>query len=232
MSQELTLSQVKAVLPHRQAKLVTQDTIDEINKLARDPEYGVDFLDLYRDHLNILVQDQRRNSDKYLQAIKFFYLVEGGLTLTDAYILVFPERFEARMASKKDFVKADITSEASRFNATKMLNDIRKAATVPIQLIHRHTLYEAIAVEANIMRTAKSELVRQKAAAHLIDVLNPIEEQTLNIQVEDGSKSAIEELRLATSRLASAQFDRIHSGTPVKDIAESVVVTIEAERVE
>lgn len=229
MSQELTLSQIKAVLPHRQAKLITQDTLNEINKLAKDSDYGEDFIDLYRDHLNILVQDQRRNSDKYLQAIKFFYLIEGGLSLTDAYILVFPERYEARRASKRDFTKADMTSEGSRFNATKMVNDIRKAATVPIQLIHRHTLYEAIAVEADIMRNAKSELVRQKAAAHLIDALKPAEEQVLSIQVEDGSKSAIEELRLATSRLASAQFDRIHSGTPVKDIAESVVITIEAE---
>ena len=103
--------------------------IEEIIKLSEDPEYGQQFVECYIDHLNVLSEVSNRSHDNYLQAVKFFSLVENGDTLTDAYIKVFPERYQQRVTRYGDEgteAKDAIRGEASRYNRTKLLNEIRK----------------------------------------------------------------------------------------------------------
>ena len=114
-----------------------------------------------------------------------------------------------------------MNSEASRYNKSVLVNEIRRVACVPVQLIHRHLLHEAILETAHIMRHAKSDMVRQKAAATLIAELKPPEDQQINIKVNDGSSSIIEELRKATEALAAEEYRAVRAGRPMKDIAES-----------
>jgi hypothetical protein len=219
MSTDLTLDLVQSQLKPKQRLLVGQETIEEINKLANDPDYGEEFLDVYLDHLNILKENTRRSHDQYLSAVKFFSLVEAENSLTDAYIKTFPDRFHARKKNQEGFDKSIMRGEASRYNASQMVSEIRRVATIPVQLIHRHTLHEAIMVQAELMRTGKSEFVRQKASAVLIAELKPTEDATLNIKVEDGSTSVIEELQKAAQALAMQQRDSVATGTPIKTIS-------------
>jgi hypothetical protein len=72
-------------------------------------------------------------------------------------------------------------------------------------------------------------MVRQKAGATLIAELKPTEDQTININVDDGSKSAIQELREATEKLASAERRSVDAGVPMRDIANSVIIEGEIE---
>ena len=116
------------------------------------------------------------------------------------------------------------SAEASRFNKTRLVNDVRRMSAIPIQLIHRHILHEAILSQAHLMRTSRSDMVRQKAGATLIAELKPTEDQTININVDDGSKSAIQELREATEKLASAERRSVDAGVPMRDIANSVII--------
>jgi hypothetical protein len=67
-------------------------------------------------------------------------------------------------------------------------------------------------------------MVRQKAGATLIAELKPTEDQTININVDDGSKSAIQELREATERLAAAERRSVDAGVPMRDIANSKII--------
>lgn len=227
--QKLELAAVRSVLLPAQRTNMTAEALDEIHKLAEDPSYGEEFLDLYMNHLNILGSSVTRSHDGYVKALKFFSLVESGHKLVDAYIKTFPERHAARGANtdpaSEQAHKDMMRSEASRYNRTKLINEIRKAATVPVQLIHRHVLHEAILEQANLMRTAKSEMVRQQAAACLIKELKPSEEHVLNVQVQDGAKSAIEDLVRATEQLAKAQREKVIEGKlDLKDVAEAVIV--------
>lgn len=219
VSKELVMSQV----PKNKKFLVTEKEIEEINKLSQDPNYGQEFIESYMDHLVLMKNNVKNNHQQYLSAVKFFTLVQGGNTLKNAYILTFPDRWEQRQknASDPDFI---ITTEASRFNKSKLVNDIREMSAIPIQLIYRHLLHEAVVETANIMRTARSEGVRQKAADTLIRELKPSEDQVLKIGVEDGTKSAIEELRQATERLVNAEKQSIDAGISVKHIAESRII--------
>lgn len=229
MSKELTLDLVQSLIKPNQKLTVGEETIAEVQKLAEDPAYGEEFLDCYLDHLNIFKENPRRSHTQYLHAVKFFSLVESGLNLTDAYITLFPERYEDRKknypAEERD--KAIMRGEASRFNSSVLVNEIRKVATVPIQLIHRHTLHEAIIVQAELMNNARSEAVRQKASACLIEQLKPGEDHVLEVKVDDGTSSAIEDLRKATEALAVQQHNRVVAGMPVKEVSSAKLTAVE-----
>lgn len=77
------------------------------------------------------------------------------------------------------------------------------------------------------MRTSRSDMVRQKAGATLISELKPTEDQTININVDDGSKSVIQELREATEKLAAAERRSVDAGVPMRDIANSNIIEAE-----
>ncbi len=231
MTKELSLDLVQSQLKPQQKLTVTQETLDEINQLASNPDYGPEFLDSYLDHLNIFKDNPKRSHTQYLSAIKFFSLVESGNSLTDSYIKTFPDRFDARKQNypfdERD--KSIMRGEASRYNNSMLVNEIRKVASIPVQLIHRHILHEAIIEQAYLMRSAKSEMVRQKAGATLITELKPQEDHVLSVKVDDNTESIIDELRKAAEKLTIAEFQSVNAGVPLKDIADSVIVTVEAD---
>ncbi|NOQ48132.1 MAG: hypothetical protein GQ576_03180 [Methanococcoides sp.] len=234
MTNELSLDVVQSQLKPQQRLTVSQDTLDEINKLAENPEYGPEFLDCYLDHLNIFKDNPKRSHTQYLSAIKFFSLVEAENTLTDAYIKTFPGRYEDRCKNKpyEDRDKSIMRGEASRYNNSMLVNEIRKVAAIPVQLIHRHVLHEAILEQADLMRNAKSEMVRQKAGACLITELKPMEDQVLNVKVEDNTGSVIEDLRKAAEKLAAAEYQSVMAGVPLKVIADADIITDTTEVLE
>lgn len=232
---ELSLDLVKSQLTPTQRLTVNQEALDEIHRLAEDPDYGEEFIDSYLMHMNVWKENNRCTHERYINAVKFFTLVESRNSLTNAYIKVFPERYEQRRKNHPEAEEADksfMRAEASRYNNSVTVNDIRKIATVPVQLIHRHILHEAILEQAKLMRSARSEMVKQKAGATLIAELKPTEDATLKIEVDDGSKSAIEDLREATIALAIAERRSVEAGVPLSEIAERKIIDVTPERVD
>jgi hypothetical protein len=230
---ELSLEVVQSQLTAKGKLQVTAETIEEMNKLIHDPDYGPEFMESYMDHLQVLADAPRNDHKQYLNAIKFFSLVEADNSLTDAYVKVFPERYERRRLGnmEKENVKQLLRGEASRYNGSKLLSEIRRVATIPVQLIHRHLLHEAILETANLMKNARSEMVRAKAADTLIRELKPSEDQVLKVEVADGSTSVIEELAKATAAMAAAAQQGIMAGIPLKQIAGSKIYTVEEDDV-
>ena len=234
MSTELTLDIVKSQLIPQQRLLVDESTVAEIKKLSEDPDYDEEFLESYLTHLGVLKEHVKANHPQYVNAVKFFTLVESGNTLNDAYIKVFPERYEKRNNGLPEAEKGKqiINSEASRFNKSVLVNEIRRIACIPVQLIHRHLLHEAILETAHIMKHAKSDMVRQKAAATLIAELKPAEDAQINIKVEDNTTSVIDELRKVTEELAAAEYTAVLAGRPLKDIANSNIIDVTPDEVD
>jgi len=232
MSKELSLDVVRSQLSPKNRLSVNQEVIDEINKLSKNPEYGEEFLETYMMNMKVLKDHVRANHTQYINAIKFYTLVESHNSLIDAYIKVFPERYDDRKASMPDESdpKSYMTGEASRYNASNLVNEIRKLAGIPVNLIHRNLLHEAILETANLMRNASSHTVRQKAAATLIQELKPQEGSQIQVNIGDGSTSVIEELRKAAEKLATAEYEAVVSGSrTLKDIAGTVIITQEED---
>lgn len=226
MSTELTTEIVQTQLAPHQRNMVNDETLEEIKNLATDPDYGEEFLDSYLTHLRVLKDHVKANHTQYLNAVKFFTLMEAENTIVDAYIKVFPERYEQRNRNRPESERGKeiLNSEASRYNKSVLVNEIRRVATIPVQLIHRHLLHEAILETAHIMKHAKSDMVRQKAAATLITELKPAEDTQINVNVNDGSSSIIDDLRRATEKLAAEEYTAVQAGRPLKDIAESTII--------
>lgn len=215
----VSLELLKDQVGKKKSHLITQDTVDEINKLVEDPDYGESFLEQYVSYFNVIENSKEWSTPKYINALKFFCLVEGGNRLTDAYVKVFPERLEARYARNQG--KSDIGGEASRYNASQLVNEIRKVATVPIQLIHRHLLHEAIMTSAKLMHDASvSPMVRQKAAETLIKELKPTDDTNVNIKIgmSDEAKSQQAQLVDHIGRIALQQQQMLAAGLNIEDI--------------
>ena len=219
---KFNLEVLQSQLAPKQRHMINEGTVDELKKFAKDPDYGEEFLDCYRDHLNVLGSNSKYTSNGYMAAVKFFVLLEAGNNITNAYIKVFPERLARR--TNRGETKKDITGEASRYNGTAIVNEIRKIAGFPIQLIYRHLLHEAILDQADLMRTAKSDFVRQKAGEILIKELKPAENSVITIDVEDGARSAIAALHDAAERLAIKERQSIEAGVDITSVIEGKIL--------
>jgi len=207
-------------------KVVTQDTVDELNKLIEDPEYGEEFIESYITHFSVIENNDKWGTSKYTSAIKFFTLVESDMSLTDAYCKVFPDRLQAILDIGKD--RKDISGQASRYNNSKLVNDIRSMATIPVQLIHRHTFYKAIQVAADLMVNARSEMVRQQATATLIRELKPAEETKMQLDI-GVTHNVIDDYELVMRRMAEEQVALINKGADVATITNASIKPIDVE---
>jgi len=229
-SAKLDLEVLQSQLSNRNKNMINEGTVEELKKLLDDPDYGEEFVDCYRDHFNILDSNAKYTSAAYMSAVKFFTLLESDRSIVDAYCLVFPERLKRRL--DRGQTKSDITGEASRYNKTDIVNELRKVAGIPVNLLYRHVLHEAILSQADIMRNAKSDMAKQKAGECLIRELKPADDKVLNIKVDDGSKSAIQALQEATEALVIKERRSIESGTPITDILEAKIIKDEDAEVE
>lgn len=216
----VTLELLKQQIGGNRIHLITQETVDEINKLIEDPDYGEAFLDQYISYFNILDKGSREwSTPKYMNAIKFFCLVESGYNLVNAYVKVFPGRLQARL--NKGQSKRDMGGEASRYNASKLVNEIRRVASIPIQLIHRNLLHQSILVTASLMNdTSVSPMVRQKAAETLIKELKPSEDSNVNIKIGMSDEAKAQQAQLVDhiGKIALQQQQLLAAGMNIADI--------------
>lgn len=214
----LELEVLQDQLGKKKGSLITQETVDELNRLVEDPDYGEEFVDAYSSYFNVLEKNTQWTTPKYMSAMKFFTLMEAGHTATDAYVKTFPERLEARHARGEN--KSAMGGEASRYNASALVNEIRKVATIPVQLVHRHLLHKAIQQQAHLMMNANSEMVRQKAGEVLIRELKPTEDSTVNIKVgmSDEAKSQQAQLVDHIGSIALNQQKMLAAGMNIADI--------------
>lgn len=203
----------------KKGKLVTQDTVDELNKLSKDPDYSEEFVDYYVRYFNILEKSNQWTTPKYMNALKFFSLVEANHSLVDAYVKTFPERLEARHARGEK--KSHMGGEASRYNSSELVNEIRKVARIPVELTNYHTFQQAVRRSVELMNDPSvSPAVQQKAAETLIRELKPKEDSTVNIKVgmSDEAKSQQAKLVDHIGTIALQQQKMLAAGMNIAEI--------------
>jgi len=103
---------------------------------------------------------------------------------------------------------------------------------VPVHILNMDVHQEAVNVQAELMRNAKSETVRQKAAECLIMQLKAPESAKIEIDVNYNNDS-IDELKATTRALALQQLKLIQSGVVTAEhIAHSDIIAKKVEPVE
>ena len=100
-----------------------------------------------------------------------------------------------------------------------------EAASIPFYMINRDYRQQALMVQVDLMKNAKSEMVRTTAASSVLSTLEPPKESKIELSLGEKDVSVIADLRDAVSRLASEQAKVISTGSmTAKQIAATPII--------
>ena len=227
-TKDLTLAQLQASMPKKFRHNVTEDMIKFVNATEGD-----EFRDIYKENLlgfSDVMQLGRYGMTEYLNAVKFVSYKLLGDSNTIAYAKVFPDRYQ-RLVDKNTPMKT-ISSFSTTYNKGALVHKILERTLVPVHILNMDIHQEAINIQAELMRDAKSETVRQKAAECLIMQLKAPEAAKIEIDV-NYSNDSIDELRATTRALAQQQMKLIESGAvTAQTVAHSDIIARKKPEIE
>ena len=203
----LTIEQLRMTMPKKLRHNITPEIIQFINATDGDEFRGV-FKDNLLGFMDVIQHGKFKMSD-YVNAVKFVTHKLLGDTNSVAYSKVFPDRYKSLI--DKNTPAKTISSFTSNYNKGVLVNKIMERTLIPVHILNMDVHQEAINVQAELMRGAKSETVRQKAAECLIMQLKAPEAAKIEIDV-NYSNDSIDELRATTRALAQQQLALIQSG--------------------
>ena len=224
----LTKEQLQGSMNKKFRHNVTDEMINFINATEGD-----EFRSVYKENLigfADVIQNGRYKMADYINAVKFVSYKLIGDSNTIAYAKTFPDRYQ-RLVDKNTPMKT-ISSFSTAYNKGDLVHRILERTLVPIHILNMDIHQEAINTQADLMRTAKSETVRQKAAECLIMQLKAPEASKIEVDVTYNN-SSIDELRETTRALAQQQLKMIQSGAVTAEhIAHSDIIAKRRDTVE
>ena len=224
----LTKEQLQGSMPKKFRHNVTDEMVSFINATEGD-----EFRDVYKENLigfASVIESGRYKMLDYVNAVKFVSYKLIGDSNTIAYAKTFPDRYQ-RLVDKNTPMKT-ISSFSTAYNKGDLVHKILERTLVPVHILNMDVHQEAINTQAELMRTAKSETVRQKAAECLITQLKAPETAKIEVDVSY-SNSSIDELRETTRALAQQQLKMIQSGAVTAEhVAHSDIIARKQDTVE
>jgi len=178
---ELTLEYMQATLPKNHAKTITQETIDEINHLVEDPDYGKHFKESMITSASVLGGKEPWSFEEYMNATKYLSIKALGETDLNAYVKVFPERLQVRLDD--GFDKTVCRGEAGRFNNSMLVNALRGQSQVPFHLRNQGAAQDALDQLLHLMMNARSDVAKVSAATAVLKETRPPEVQQVELQM-------------------------------------------------
>jgi hypothetical protein len=231
MSSGLTLDALKAAMPKRQKRNITQSLVDKLNRLVSDPEERIYFLENLQGYTHVL-QDPHIKLDSYIFAVKYVSYKMMGLTNQDAWIKTFPDRYQRLVDIGKTGVHLRAT--VSGYNKNKIVVQVYEQAMIPVYVANADVFQRAVITQSDLMTDLSvSDKVRSDAANSLMTHLKPPETKKLELAVDIKEDDSLRELRTAITGLAIAQQDSIRSGgSDAERIAKARLINGESERVD
>ena len=225
----LTKEQLSGAMPDKRfRKHITDEVVAVINS-EPDSELRRVFRDNTLTYSSVL-STGKYSLAAYVNAIKFISLKLMGDKASTAYSKVFPDRYQNLV--DKGASASYIASFADNYSKTGLISKIMEQTMVPTHILNAGVYQEAINVQAELMHTAKSELVRQKAAESLMSNLTA--PSPAKVEIDIGySNDVVEDLRATTKALAQQQLKMILNGqSSAKEVAHSEIIAKRVEPVE
>jgi hypothetical protein len=220
----LTLDIVQRALPSHLKRTVTQNLVDELNNIDKDPEVAATIRENFISYTKVL-QEGRFKTDDYLNAVKYASFKLMGDSNQDAYFKTFPQRHHALVA--RGATPQEISAYVSMYAKGKLVNLILEQTLVPTWVLNADVYQKAINCLATEMSTARSEMVRVQAANAILTHLKKPEAVGPLINIDIGNQTGINELRDTLSQLAKTQKELIEKGVSTKEIAAQSIVDAE-----
>ena len=216
---------------------ITDKLVETINMIILDePEVGHLVRENFLTYTKVL-QNGKYSMETYLNAIKFVSYKLMNMTNAEAYMHTYPDRYdklEKRYVGVEGLTQEEFEKKVSSYvyavAKSQLVVTILSQVQIPTKLLNMGLLQEAINVEASLMRSARSEIVREKAANTPIQYLGQEEENKIQIDAGYKKDDIIEQYEVAMKKMVEEQLVQIHKGADVKQIANAV--TVEAEVIE
>jgi hypothetical protein len=222
----ITKDQLAGALPDKRfRKHLTDEVVDLVNSEANSELRRV-FRDNALTYASVL-STGRYSLTAYINAIKFVSLKLMGDKSSTAYSKVFPDRYQNLI--NKGTSASQIACFADNYGNNSLITKIMEQTLVPTHILNAGTYQEAINTQAELMRTAKSEMVRQKAAESLIT--NLAAPAAAKVEIDIGySNDIVDDLRATTKALAQQQLKMILNGqASAREIAHSEILAKKVE---
>jgi hypothetical protein len=228
----IDLNGLKKLVPLRSRRYIKQTHVDLINATLDDQDYKNVLYENFFTWFDVM-HESRYRIESYANAVKYCTHKLMGSSNLQAFIKTFPERYKKLVDQGR--TTNVINGHVGMYNKSELVTKIMERSLVPIWIMNSGILQEAINTQATLMRTAKSEQVRMKAAANLIEHLKQPEKVKVDLNV-GVSNDTVEDLREITRGLAIQQRKIIMSGGMSADEVAAMDVikkeeddTIEAE---
>jgi hypothetical protein len=219
----LTKDMIAGAIPDKRfRKYITDDLVEMINSES-DSEMRRVFRDNVLSYSSVL-STGKYSLAAYINAIKFVSYRLMGDVASVAYSKVFPDRYQALI--NKSASSSQIASFADNYGKNALITKIMEQTMVPTHILNAGIFQEAINVQVELMRGARSETVRQKAAESLITNLKAPEAAKIDIDITY-SNDIVDDLKNTTRRLAQQQMKMIMGGqTSAKEVAHSDIMAV------
>ena len=225
----LTKEQLAGAVPDKRFRRHITDEVVAVINSEPDSELRRVFRDNTLTYLSVL-STGKYSLAAYVNAVKFVSLRLMGDKASTAYSKVFPDRYQNLI--DKGSSASYIASFADNYSKTGLITKIMEQTMVPTHILNAGVYQEAINVQAELMHTAKSELVRQKAAESLMSNLAAPAAAKVEIDI-NYNNDVVEDLRATTKALAQQQLKMILNGqSSAKEIAHSEIIAKRVEPVE
>ncbi len=241
IDEEAMKEKVQAIVesvPVARRNAITPEYIEKLMKVSDDETIRENIIDNYITYASIL-RDGKYHVDKYMQGITFVSFLCWKHTRREAFEKTFPDLYREWIA--RNLTTKDINTRISSYANSKLVTSLLEQVQTPAWLLHAPVYHEAVAVQADLMKNGKSEMVRMQAAnSVLTHMKKPDNLVAVELQgVESSGKSEIEMLRELLIENAEAQKELIRGGqTTAANIAKNkfhpdeVVVDADFEDVE
>ena len=198
----LTLDQVKSALPPGNRNNVTQDMVNQLNALSKDPEEARYIRENFISFSQVLMEGKFRLGD-YVQAVMYVSHKVMGKTNHDAYKLTFPDRYAAMVNSGKP--QKDIASMITAYNKGALVTKVMERAIIPTWILNQDMFQAALQTQFEIMTDPDINPRDRTAAANsLLTHLKKPEvhksELKIDIAVNDGMAAMEKSLRELSQR--------------------------------
>jgi len=217
----LTLADVDRALPPQFKGGLNQEIVDTLNSVITDPIMAENMIQNMVNYTKVLTEGKFKLED-YVNAVMYVSFKLMGYTDRESYQRTFPKRY-ANFAANNTSSK-DIASYVSIYNKGKLVNLIYEQTLIPTWVLNQHVFQQAINHQQHLMLNAKSELVQQKAADSLMNILNKPVETKVKLDIGFRESEEINDLRESMRKLTESQQKLIAGGVTTQSIAHQTLI--------
>lgn len=221
----LTKEELISTLPPAVQGGISDDLVNDLNKVITDPE----FRDAFRDNMltfNKVLSEGKFKISSYVNAVMYVSYKLMGYNNYDSYMKTFPDKFQAWMQA--GVTAQTISAHVAMFNKSKLVTLVYGQALVPVHILNADKLQEAINHQFHLMKHAASEKVQSDAANSLMIHLKPPEDKNIKVNVGIQETDSIKQLKDVIYDLANAQNQAIlEKRATAQQIAEARIIDAE-----